>query len=75
MRTLAWATLLMGLFSCGELEDHQVCSTNQDCDIGYQCDRPGVGSAGEGLCKLNVGEPCVRPAECVSAQCNAGFCR
>ena len=74
MRTLAWAMMLMGLFSCGELEDHQVCNTTDDCDNGYQCVRPGVSSAGEGLCKLSSGEPCVRPAECVSTTCFAGFC-
>lgn len=75
MRTLAWATILLGLISCGELEDHQACNTNEDCDNGYECDRPGVGSAGPGLCKLSAGEPCVRPAECASTQCTAGFCR
>ena len=68
MHLKTWLLILSCFFlsACEEEDDNVRCLSSSDCSEGAVCYYK--------YCKFMGGIPCVRPSQCASARCTAGFC-
>lgn len=73
MRLLLAFSLALATVSC-EAEEAARCEQEDECRSTEVCAK-GDPLAKEGICKLKLGELCLRHADCESGSCSAGYCR